>query len=95
MLDGKQKRYLRALANSKKAIVTIGKDNITNTVIQALDDALEAHELVKISILKSCILDINEIEIELIKDTKCDLVQQIGRTLVLYRPSKEKKIILP
>lgn len=94
-LTGKQKRFLRAKANQLKAIVMIGKDGVTNTVISSLDDALEAHELVKVSILKTCDIELNEIVIDLIKDTKAELVQTIGKTIILYRRSKEHKIILP
>lgn len=94
-LTGKQKRFLRAKANQLKAIVMIGKDGVTNTVISSLDDALEAHELVKVSILKTCDIELNEVVIDLIKDTKAELVQTIGKTIILYRRSKEHKIILP
>lgn len=95
ILSGKQKRFLRSEANHLKAIVMIGKDGVTSNIISTLNDALEAHELVKVSILKTCDIDGNEITIELMKDTHCELVQTIGRTIVLYRKSKEPKIILP
>lgn len=94
-LTGKQKRYLRGLANHLSAVVMIGKDGITNTVIKSLDNALEAHELVKVSVLKSCEIEFNEITIDLVANTHSDLVQTIGKTIILYRKSKEHKIILP
>lgn len=95
ILNGKQKRFLRAEANHLKAVVMVGKDGVTSNVISSLNDALQAQELVKVSILKTCDQDINEITIELMKDTNSELVQTIGKTIILYRKSKEPKIILP
>ena len=80
MLNGKQKRYLRSLAVNENAIFQIGKD---------------ARELIKVSVLKTCELDMNEIAVELCANTGAQLVQKIGKTLVLYKPSREKKILLP
>ena len=95
MLTGKQKRYLRSLAVKEQAIFQIGKDGLSNNLYSSLNEALKVRELVKISILKTCTIEINEIEIELCAHTGADLVQKIGKTLVLYKPSKERKIILP
>jgi len=95
MLNGKQKRYLRGIASKEKAIFQIGKDGLTENLYNALNDALEARELVKISVLKTCELEINEIEIELLSKTHSELVRKIGHTIILYKKSKERKIILP
>ncbi|MBQ1625256.1 MAG: YhbY family RNA-binding protein, partial [Erysipelotrichaceae bacterium] len=51
--------------------------------------------LIKVSVLKTCELDMNEIAVELCANTGAQLVQKIGKTLVLYKPSREKKILLP
>ena len=96
MLNGKQKRYLRSLAVNENAIFQIGKDGLSNNLIVSLKDALKARELVKISILKTCETDINEISLDLCTACGCELVQKIGKTIVLYkRNSKEPKIVLP
>lgn len=96
MLNGKQKRYLRSLAVNENAIFQIGKDGLSDNLIVSLKDALKARELVKISILKTCETDINEIFLDLCTACGCELVQKIGKTIVLYkRNSKEPKIILP
>ena len=96
MLTGKQKRYLRSLAVNEKAIFQIGKEGLSDNLYVSLKEALKARELVKVSVLKTCDLDINEISIELCANTSSELVQKIGKTLVLYkRNSKEQKIILP
>lgn len=54
MLTGKQKRYLRGLGHNLNAIFQIGKDGVHQNQIEGIDDALEAHELIKIKILESC-----------------------------------------
>lgn len=95
MLNGKQKRYLRSLAVNEKAIFQIGKDGLNDNLFVSLREALKARELVKISVLKTCELEMNEIAVELCAASGAQLVQKIGKTLVLYKRSKERKIILP
>lgn len=95
MLSGKQKRFLRALASKEKAIVIIGKDGLTYNLYDSLKKALNAHELVKVSILKTCDVEVNEAAIELSANSGSEIVQKIGRTIVLYKASKEHLITLP
>ncbi len=95
MLSGKQKRFLRAMAVNENAIFQIGKDGLSENLYQSVREALKTRELVKISILKTCEIDMNEIAVELCANTGAELVQKIGKTIVLYKRSKEKKIILP
>lgn len=95
MLTGKQKRYLRSLAVNEKAIFQIGKDSLNENLYTSLKEALKTRELVKISVLKTCTIDINEIIIEVCAHTSSELVQKIGKTIVIYKQSKERKIILP
>ncbi len=96
MLTGKQKRYLRSLAVTEPAIVQIGKGGITGTLITQLQDALEARELVKIKLLPNTDADLYEAAEELRTETGSELVQTIGKNIVLYRRSTEQpKIELP
>lgn len=95
MLSGKQKRYLRSLAVNEKAIFQIGKDGLSINTINSVNEALDARELVKISILKTCESLVEDIKNELVSKTSSELVQTIGKTIVLYRPSKEHIIQLP
>ncbi|MBQ1691891.1 MAG: ribosome assembly RNA-binding protein YhbY [Erysipelotrichaceae bacterium] len=95
MLNGKQKRYLRSLAVNENAIFQIGKDGLSDHLYTSVKEALKARELIKVSVLKTCDLDMNEIAVELCANTGAQLVQKIGKTLVLYKPSREKKILLP
>ncbi len=95
MLTNKQKSYLKALANKKRAIYQIGKDGLSVNLLAGVDDYLAVHELIKVSLLKSCTESVNEVAIEISRMTKAEVVQIIGRTIILYRPSKEAIIRLP
>lgn len=94
MLTTKQKTYLRKIAQTKKALFQVGKDQIGDNLVKTLMDSLEAHELVKISLLKSCSITIDEAAIELAARTHSEIIQIIGRTVVLYRRSKKNKLEL-
>ncbi len=89
MLTGKEKRYLRGVASTRKAIVLIGKEGISRNLVDTLNDSLEAHELVKLSMLKNCDQDFREVVLDLSAMTNSEVVQIIGRTFVLYRRSKK------
>lgn len=94
-MNNKQKKYLVSLANSLKATVIVGKDGITYNLVESLNNALNANELVKVSVLKSFDADLKTLGFDLAMNTKSILVQSIGRTLVFYKKSKDGKIILP
>lgn len=93
MITSKQRAYLRKLANSIQPIFQIGKDGIGNNLIKQLDDALEARELIKITILESALLDTRSTCDELARKTHAEPVQAIGSKCVLYRESRDKKKI--
>ena len=96
MITNKQKAYLKGLANGLSSIFQIGKDGVTPNVINTIDDALKAHELIKINVLKTSPQEMQEVAIEISAHTHCEVVQIIGRVIVLYRKNKEKqRIVLP
>ncbi len=95
MLTGKQKRYLRSLAVNEKAVFQVGKDGLTDNLYQAVKEAVGTRELIKIAVLKSCQIGMRQIAIDICANTGCELVQIIGRSIVLFRQSKEKIIKLP
>jgi len=96
MLTGKQRSYLKSLSHNIEPITYIGKEGITEAFIQQLKDALEARELVKISIQKNSLLDTKEAANEVAKLTGAEFVQAIGRRFVLYKKSQKKpKLELP
>ncbi|HEY3306972.1 MAG TPA: ribosome assembly RNA-binding protein YhbY [Desulfuromonadaceae bacterium] len=95
MLTGKQKRHLRGLGHSLKAIIQIGKKEIEDALIKETDAALEHHELVKVKLLESCALHKNEAAETLAKACHAEVAQILGRTFLLYRPAKTPIIVLP
>ncbi len=90
MLTGKQKRELRKEAHNLNAIFQVGKDGVTQNQANGISDALEAKELLKVKLLDSCPDDVNTVALELSVLTKSEVVQIIGRTIVLYRQSDKK-----
>ena len=88
MLTSKQKSYLRSLAQTEPALFQIGKEGLSDNLIQTVDDALRTHELVKIKLLKTVSDDVDEIIFDLAMNTKSEVVQKIGRVFVLYRKAK-------
>lgn len=95
-MNTKQRAYLKGLAMNIESIFNIGKSSLTPEFTEAISEALEARELIKISVLKNCADDPGELAIMLSERTNSEVVQVIGKKIVLYKPSKEKKkIVLP
>lgn len=93
MINSKQRAYLKSLAMKLDPIFNVGKSSISPELTTGIDEALEARELIKISVLKNCLDDPKEIAQVLAERTHSELVQVIGKKIVLYRQSKEKKKI--
>ena len=89
----KQRAYLKGLAMTMDPIFQIGKASMN----QAVSEALDARELIKISVLNNCMDDPRELAETLAQRTRSEVVQVIGKKIVLYREGKDdkKKIILP
>ena len=92
-INSKQRAYLKSLAMKTDACIHIGKAAVTPDITQAVDEALEARELIKIAVLKNCVADITEMAHILFERTHSVIVQIIGRKIVLYRESASKKRI--
>ncbi|RCX22665.1 RNA-binding protein [Fontibacillus phaseoli] len=96
MLTGKQKRYLRSQAHHLQPIFQVGKGGTNDQIIRHISEALERRELIKVSVLNNNLDDPKEIAEELASGAEAELVQLIGRTIVLYKESREyKQIELP
>ena len=93
MLTGKQKRHLRALAHPLKPVVQIGKSGLNAGMQKQIERQLLDHELIKVRILESSPLDHRQYARELEVDDTLELVQVIGKTLVLFRPNPDKPTI--
>jgi RNA-binding protein len=96
-MTSKQRAYLKSLAMKENPVVLIGKDGVTPENTVNAEEALAARELIKVGILKSCLEDPRTIAETLAGRTRSEVVQVIGRKVVLYREGREdkKKIVLP
>lgn len=93
MITGKQRSYLKSLANTLNPMIQIGKGGIGEGVLSQIDKSLEDHELLKITVLKNSPVEAKEIVDEILEATGAEFVQQIGNKLTIYRESKENKKI--
>ena len=97
-LTSKERAYLRSLANTLDPIFQFGKGGISDNFIKQIDDALEARELIKITLLENADAATKEVAALLCEKAHCQSVQIIGRRIVLYRMARDKdkrKIALP
>lgn len=93
MLENKDIATLKQIANSGKINkYIVGKSGIDDNVIKLLENALYKNELIKISILNTCSIPMIEIELTLIDILKCEIICKIGRSIVIYKKSKNNKI---
>ncbi|MCI9568798.1 MAG: ribosome assembly RNA-binding protein YhbY [Lachnospiraceae bacterium] len=90
-MTSKQRAYLKGLAMNITPVLQIGKSGLTPEFTQSVSEALEARELIKIHVLKNCADDGREIAAMLSERTRSQVVQVIGRMIVLYKPAKEEK----
>lgn len=97
-MTSKQRAYLKGLAANLDAIVQIGKSSVSPEIVESVAEALEARELIKISVLKNCADDPKIIAQILAERTRSQVVQVIGKKIVLYKANTKKekqKILLP
>lgn len=89
MLTPKQKAKLKALANSLTPSVTLGKGFLNENILKAIDDGLEANELIKVKILNTQGEEKEDIARDIVVGCGCELVAIIGHVLILYKRSKK------
>jgi RNA-binding protein len=95
-MTSKERAYLKGLAMNQDPILSLGKSSLTPEFCNSVSEALAARELIKINVLKNCLDDPSVIAATLAERTRSEVVQVIGRKIVLYKPSKDKsKIVLP
>ena len=95
-MTGKQKSYLRGLAHELKPVFQVGKDGVNDNMLTDIRSYLNKHELMKVSVLQHCMMEMDEIS-EAFEECGFNVIQVIGKTIVLYMKSKNAKdpIILP
>jgi RNA-binding protein len=98
-LTSRQSKYLRGLAHSRPALILIGKAGLKSEVLQAVDGALEDHELVKVKFLEHKDKQTKtQMVAELCRQTQAQRVGLIGHTAIVYRPARDpskRRIALP
>lgn len=95
-MTSKQRAYLKGLAMNIDSIFQIGKGSLTPEMTEAVAEAFNKRELIKISVLKNCFDDPKAIAEVLAERTHSQVVQVIGKKIVLYKPLKDNpKIVLP
>ncbi len=96
-MTSKQRAYLKGLAMTMDPILQLGKGGITPENTASVEEALAARELIKIRVLQNCLEDPRQMAEVLSDRTQSQVVQVIGRIIVLYREGKKdkKKIVLP
>jgi len=90
-MTGKQKSFLRAQAHDFQPIIQVGKNLVTDATLETVDKALEARELIKISVLQNCMAEPKEVATAIAESTGATIVQVIGRTIILYKRSSNKE----
>lgn len=95
MLNGKQKRFLRGLGHALKPVILVGKGEINEALVAETVEALAFHELIKVKVLESCLMERHEVAEALAEASQAEVAQILGRTILLYRQSDEPKIELP
>lgn len=94
MLNSRQRAQLRSMANSYQAIFQIGKGGVGEQLIRQVNEALEARELIKLTVLETSPMKARECADTVAAATESDVVQVIGSKFILYKQSKENKQIV-
>lgn len=88
-MTSKQRAYLRGQANTMDPIFQIGKSGLSENLIKQLYDAIEARELIKITVLETAPDDVKSLAVEIAEQTNSELIQTVGNKITLFR-QKEK-----
>lgn len=95
-MTSKQRSYLKGLAMNLEPVFQIGKSSVTPENVEAISEVFYTHELIKIAVLKNCTDDPKEIANIVAARTRSQVVQVIGKKIILYKPFKDKpQIVLP
>ena len=91
-LRGKQKRFLRAQANHLQPLFAVGKEGLSDNSLAQLDGALDQRELIKVNILQNADVTTDEVKTFIEDQTDIQVVQTIGRVLVLFKVSSKENL---
>lgn len=88
-MTSKQRAYLKSKASVMDPIFQIGKASVTDENIEAISEAIEKRELIKLNVLKNCLDDPNEIARAIAEHTHSEVVQVIGKKIVLFKQKRK------
>lgn len=95
-MTSKQRAYLKGLAMNIEPVFQVGKSGLTPEITEAVLEAFNTRELIKLAVLKNCLEDPKEIAAVIAERTHSQVIQVIGKKIVLYKENKDhKKINLP
>lgn len=94
-LTGKQLRTLRGLGHHLKPVVMVGKAELNEQVIAATEEALDSHELIKVKLQEGCLAERRSVAEQLAAASGAQIVQVLGRNILLYRAAPEPRLHLP
>jgi RNA-binding protein len=89
VLSKKQVRFLRGLAHNLDPLVMIGQNGLTPSVIASVEDVFRTHELIKVKVQNTAVVDRSETASQLAQEAGAALVQTIGGMIILFRPSRD------
>ena len=93
-MTSKQRAYLKPLSNTLEPLFMVGKSSLTPEFNEAVNEAFNTHELIKLSVLKNCPDDPKELAIVIAERTHSEVVQVIGKKFILYKPFKDNPVII-
>lgn len=95
-MTSKQRAYLKSLANELNPVFQIGKSSLTPEFTKAVEEVFHNNELIKLGVLKNCMDDPKELAQTIAERTHSQVVQVIGKKIILYKPDRDNpKIVLP
>lgn len=89
MLTGKQRAMLKQEAHDFKPVINIGKFSITDQLLEAIDESLEARELIKVKILNNNLDDADYIIDTIVQKLNCEFISHIGSIFTIYRKNDD------
>ncbi|MFW6237990.1 MAG: ribosome assembly RNA-binding protein YhbY [Halanaerobiales bacterium] len=92
MLNGKQRSFLRGQGNDLDPVIHIGKNGISEELVEQTDKALDDHELIKVRVLENSLFSTRQAADELAEKTNADVIQVIGSVFLLYRRNEEEPV---
>ncbi|MDE5778949.1 MAG: ribosome assembly RNA-binding protein YhbY [Lachnospiraceae bacterium] len=91
-MTSKQRAYLKGIAMNMEPIINVGKSSVSPELVKSVEEAINKRELIKLGVLKNCVDDPREIAETIAERTHSEVVQVIGKKIILYKKNKDKPI---